>query len=160
MPVAHAGGAFAEPAHGDVLPAQVLERQRSARGHRNGGGQRADNGHDVELEVAHVHGQNAASRHASDEVGGHIAMGGKQDVAGVGLKRGAGGNGLLAAAHVHAAHNLALAVELALDAVLHLAHQAHVIEALMRKGGLLAPACGNSLRRAHPELPNALSLSR
>ena len=73
---------------------------------------------------------------AADEEDGHVAVGGKQDVVGFGEQRGADRNGLLPAPHVHAADDLALAVQLALDAVFDLAHQRHVVETLMRQFGL------------------------
>jgi len=77
-----------------------------------------------------------------DEKHGHVAVGREQNVARLGHQRGAHRDGLLPASYIHAAQDLTLAIELALDAVFHLPHKRHVIQALMRQFG-----------RAHQGIP-------
>ena len=74
-------------------------------------------------------------RDAADQQRGHVAMAGEQDVLGLGEQRRPHRDGLLPAPHVDAAQDLALTVQLALDAVLDLPHQGHVIQALAGQFG-------------------------
>ena len=139
VPVAAAGRAFAEIGKDHAVLALIAERQSGARRYRNGGRQGADDGNDVEVQIAHVHVgvaaagdaagaphvlcQDAAGSDAADEKHGHVAVGREQNVVRLGRERGAHRDGFLPASHVDAADDLALAVELALDAVFHLAHE-------------------------------------
>ena len=68
---------------------------------------------------------------------------GKQHVLGAGEQGRADRNGFLSAPHIDAAHDLALPVEFALDAVFHLPHHRHVIETLVRQGGFRGPLIGS-----------------
>ena len=92
---------------------------------------------------------------AADEEDGHVAVRGKQHVLGVGEQRGADRDGLLPAAHVDAAQDLALPVQLALDAVFHFAHQQHVVETLVRQfgwtAGFLLVVRSSGLGHAHQD---------
>ena len=87
---------------------------------------------------------------------------GNSTSSGSAMQRRAHRNGLLPAPHVDAAHDLALPVQFALDAVFHLPHHHHVIEALtgqfglggqrgfFRWGGLKRTHADNGQYNAHP----------
>jgi hypothetical protein len=93
--------------------------------------------------------QGAAVRHAlgslrkdvtgmnpPDDVERQIAMAGKEDVFLFDGKASTDTNGFLAATHVDAADNLALAVQLALDAVFNFPHQGHIVQELACETGV------------------------
>ena len=86
--------------------------------------------------AAHVLGEHAPRRDAADEEHGHVAVGGTEHVVGLGDQGAAHGYGLLPATHVDAAQHFTLAIQLALDAVFHFAHQEHVVETLVGQFGL------------------------
>ena len=105
-----------------------------------------------------VHGRDGVAlrhlsgRHAANQEQRHIAVRGKHDVVRPRMQRRAHGDGLLAASHIHASNNLALAVEFALNAVFHLAHHHHVIEAFPGQfgfGGQRGFFRRGGLERAH-----------
>ncbi len=142
VPIAAAGGAVAEEAERDAGVALVLLGERRARGHRDRCADGADDGHDLQSQVAHVHVAVAALREpadtshvlsenlpgmdAADEIGRHVAVAGEQDVLGIGSQRRACGDCLLAAAYVDATSDLALPVELLFDPFLDFPHEEHV----------------------------------
>src|SRR4029078_13034119 len=76
----------------------------------------------------HVLRENFSRLHTANEKEREVAMGRAEDVVLLGSQSRTHRDGLLSAADVDAAHNLALAVELALDAIFHLAHEGHVAE--------------------------------
>ena len=144
VPVSAAGGAIAERAHHHAVLAAHFERQADSGRHRNVVSQHADKGDEVMLQTAHVHvgvfalgrsgllahvlGEYGSQRHAANQECSHIPMRRTNDVVGPKVDAAADRDGLLAAADIDAADNLALPVELALDAVLQLADNLHVIE--------------------------------
>jgi hypothetical protein len=69
---------------------------------------------------SHVLGEDLAGRNASQEIQRQVAVAGEDDVVGVSGESGANGDGFLPPADVDAPYDLALAVELLLDAVLDL----------------------------------------
>jgi hypothetical protein len=102
--------------------------------------------------AAHVLRENLCRRHAANQEQRHIAVGGEHDIFRARMQRGAHGDGLLAASHIHAAQNLALPVEFAFDAVFHLPHHHHVIKAFSGQFGLGAQRGffrWNGLERTH-----------
>ena len=95
-----------------------------------------------------------ARRHAADQKQPPCrGATGDSTSSGSASNRAADRDGFLAAADVHAAHDFALPVELALDAVFHLPHHRHVVETLVRKACRLAGGVfgmrSNGVYRAH-----------
>src|SRR5262249_14741326 len=90
VPNAPAGGAVAAVGKHDVGLAAVFHRQRDAAGHGHAGSDAADDGNQVQSEIAHVHvavaaaggpggpaevlGENAPWLHAAHQEGAHIAV--------------------------------------------------------------------------------------
>src|SRR5947209_115505 len=156
VPIAAAGGAVAEVGKADALPSLVSHGQRRTRGHRHRGRQRADDRYQPQFQIAHVHvafaparrpvrpahvlREDLPRRYAANQHDRHVAMAGKQHVLGLRQQRRSHRDGLLPAPHVHAAYDLALPVQLALDAVFNLTHLQHVIQALARQIGFFARA--------------------
>jgi hypothetical protein len=88
-------------------------------------------------DASHVLREHLPRVHTPDEEQPQVAVAGEQDVVGLGRQPRADADGLLAATHVDAADNLPLPVELPFNAVLHLAHQEHVMEEFSGQLGLV-----------------------
>src|SRR5437773_2739441 len=146
MPVTPAGGAVAEKAIRHVMSAFVLQSQRRARSHRHRGSHGADDGNDPAVHIAHVHvavfapceaahtahvlGENLPRMDAANQKDSQVAMRGAKNIDRVRREPHADWNGFLAPPYIHAADDLALAVELAFDAVFDLAHHRHIAQKL------------------------------
>ncbi len=156
VPVAPAGGALSEEAERRLVGAAHPEGQRAAGRDRNAVAEVRDEGHEPVAQIAHVHvavapaGQPGApthvlrqdplGRHALHEKHRHVAVGRGDDVvvvlaaAAADVHRRADGDRLLAAPHVHAADDLPLPVQLALDPVLEGAGLLHGVQHLEERG--------------------------
>jgi len=104
--------------------------------------------------TSHVLCKNPAGGDAADEVNGEGSRWeGSMTSSGPESSAGTDWNGFLSAADIDAADDFALPVELAFDSVFELTHHQHVVEALVRQGGLggalvrLVPS--QDLNRAH-----------